>query len=49
NIILSSSKELKSAITNLGLIVSSFTLANKSKFEPYNEEKAFDLGFNVKA
>ncbi|OCR97894.1 hypothetical protein CFT12S02855_04625 [Campylobacter fetus subsp. testudinum] len=49
NIILSSSKELKSSITNLGLIVSSFTLTNKSKFEPYNEEKAFDLGFNVKA
>ncbi|ANE33981.1 hypothetical protein CHL_0621 [Campylobacter hyointestinalis subsp. lawsonii CCUG 27631] len=49
DIILNSSKELKTAITNLGLIISSFSLTHKAKFEPYNEQKSFDLGFNVKA
>ncbi|TWO19634.1 hypothetical protein YZ82_05955 [Campylobacter hyointestinalis] len=49
DIILNSSKELKTAITNLGLIISSFSLTHKAKFEPYNEQNSFDLGFNVKA
>lgn len=49
DIILNSSKELKTAITNLGLIISSFSLTHKAKFEPYNEQKPFDLGFSVKA
>lgn len=49
DIILNSSKELKTAITNLGLIISSFSLTHKAKFEPYNEQKPFNLGFSVKA
>lgn len=50
NLILSASKELKSAITGLGLIVSSFTLAHKSKKAPYHQaDRAFDFGFNKKA
>lgn len=50
NLILSASKELKSAITGLGLIVSSFTLAHKPKKAPYHQaDRAFDFGFNKKA
>lgn len=50
DLILGSSKELKTAITGLGLIVSSFTLAHKPKKTPYNQiDKAFDFGFNKKA
>lgn len=50
NLILSASKELKSSITGLGLIVSSFTLAHKPKKAPYHQvDRAFDFGFNKKA
>ncbi|MCR8695649.1 MULTISPECIES: flagellar hook-length control protein FliK [Campylobacter] len=50
DLILSSSKELKTAITSLGLIVSSFTLAHKPKKTPYSQiDRAFDFGFNKKA
>ncbi len=50
NLILSASKELKSAITGLGLIVSSFTLVHKPKKAPYHQaDRAFDFGFNKKA
>lgn len=50
NLILSASKELKSAITGLGLIVSSFTLVHKPKKAPYHQaDMAFDFGFNKKA
>lgn len=50
DLILASSKELKTAITGLGLIVSSFTLAHKPKKTPYSQtDKAFDFGFNKKA
>ena len=50
NLILSASKELKSAITGLGLIVSSFSLAHKPKKAPYHQaDRAFDFGFNKKA
>lgn len=50
NLILSTSKELKSAITGLGLIVSSFSLAHKPKKAPYHQaDRAFDFGFNKKA
>ena len=50
NLILNSSKELKTAITSLGLIISSFSLACKPKKAPYNQiDSAFDFGFNKKA
>ncbi|TWO30029.1 hypothetical protein XK09_01550 [Campylobacter lanienae] len=50
NLILNSSKELKTAITSLGLIISSFSLAYKPKKTPYNQiDSAFDFGFNKKA
>ncbi|ALV24882.1 hypothetical protein CIG2463D_1312 [Campylobacter iguaniorum] len=49
DIILNSSKELKTSITDLGLIISSFSLIQKTKSEPYSDEKSFDLGFSVKA
>ena len=50
NLILNSSKELKTAITSLGLIISSFSLAYKPKKAPYNQiDSAFDFGFNKKA
>ncbi|ANE36188.1 hypothetical protein CIG11343_1175 [Campylobacter iguaniorum] len=49
DIILNSSKELKTSITDLGLIISSFSLIQKTKSEPYSDEKSFDLGFSIKA
>lgn len=49
SLIQKSSKELKVAITDLGLIVSGFSISCENKFKPYDDKKAYELGFNIKA
>lgn len=49
SLIQKSSKKLKVAITDLGLIVSGFSISCENKFKPYNDKKAYELGFNIKA